>query len=106
MTTMVAEIYDALLAPGSPDDKARKAAEAIAQVDTRMLILEAAWTERWTASPGCSAQIFHCRCRSWARCRCRSTDRVAGLLTDHGALLTAGFDIEALNARVSIVRDR
>ena len=39
MTTMVAEIYDALLAAGSPDDKARKAAEAIAQVDTRMLDL-------------------------------------------------------------------
>jgi len=37
MTTMVAEIYDALLAAGSPDDKARKAAEAIAQVDTRMM---------------------------------------------------------------------
>jgi hypothetical protein len=37
MTTMVAGIYDALLAAGSPDDKARKAAEAIAQVDTRMM---------------------------------------------------------------------
>ena len=39
MTTMVAEVYDALMAAGSPDDKARKAAEAIAQVDTRMLEL-------------------------------------------------------------------
>ena len=39
MTTMVAEIYDALMAAGSPDDKARKAAEAIAQVETRMLDL-------------------------------------------------------------------
>ena len=30
MTTMVAELYDALLAAGSPEDKARKAAEAMA----------------------------------------------------------------------------
>ena len=30
MTTMVAEIYDALLAAGSPEDKARRAAEALA----------------------------------------------------------------------------
>jgi len=30
MTTMVAELYDALIAAGSPDDKARKAAEAMA----------------------------------------------------------------------------
>ncbi len=30
MTTMIAEIYDALIAAGSPEDKARKAAEATA----------------------------------------------------------------------------
>ncbi|MGH7093777.1 MAG: hypothetical protein ACREFB_09620 [Stellaceae bacterium] len=30
MTTMIAELYDALLAAGTPDDKARKAAEAMA----------------------------------------------------------------------------
>jgi hypothetical protein len=30
MTTMVAELYDALLAAGTPDEKARKAAEAMA----------------------------------------------------------------------------
>lgn len=30
MTTMVAELYDALVAAGSPEDKARKAAETIA----------------------------------------------------------------------------
>jgi hypothetical protein len=30
MTTMIAELYDALLAAGSPEDKARKAAEAMA----------------------------------------------------------------------------
>jgi phage shock protein A len=31
MTTMIAELYDALLAAGSPEDKARKAAEAMAE---------------------------------------------------------------------------
>ena len=30
MTTMVAELYDALLAAGSPEEKARKAAETMA----------------------------------------------------------------------------
>jgi hypothetical protein len=30
MTTMVAELYDALLPAGTPDEKARKAAEAMA----------------------------------------------------------------------------
>ena len=29
MTTMIAELYDALIAAGSPEDKARKAAEAM-----------------------------------------------------------------------------
>jgi len=33
MTTMVAELYDALVAAGAPDDKARKAAEAMAAFD-------------------------------------------------------------------------
>lgn len=33
MTAMVAELYDALIAAGSPDDKARKAAEAMAGFD-------------------------------------------------------------------------
>ena len=36
MTTMVAEVYDALVAAGTPDDKARKAAETIVQIDTRV----------------------------------------------------------------------
>ena len=35
MTTMIAEVYDALLAAGSPEDKARKAAEAIAAYENR-----------------------------------------------------------------------
>jgi hypothetical protein len=33
MTTMIAELYDALVAAGTPDDKARKAAEALAGFD-------------------------------------------------------------------------
>ncbi len=36
MTTMVAEVYDALVAAGTPDDKARKVAETIVQIDTRV----------------------------------------------------------------------
>ncbi len=36
MTTMVVEVYDALVAAGTPDDKARKAAETIVQIDTRV----------------------------------------------------------------------
>jgi hypothetical protein len=48
MTTMVAAIYDALIAAGSPEDKARKAAEAIAGFDTyepRFVRVEANITE-------------------------------------------------------------
>lgn len=33
MTTLIAELYDALLAAGSPEDKARAAAEAMAGFD-------------------------------------------------------------------------
>jgi hypothetical protein len=35
MTTMIAEVCDALIAAGSPEDKARKAAEAIAGYENR-----------------------------------------------------------------------
>jgi hypothetical protein len=37
---MIAEVYDALLAAGSPEDKARKAAEAIAGYDNRFTAIE------------------------------------------------------------------
>jgi len=40
MTTMIAEVYDALLAAGSPEDKARKAAEAIASYENRFVAIE------------------------------------------------------------------
>lgn len=35
MTTMIAELYDALIAAGSPEDKARKAAETVAACENR-----------------------------------------------------------------------
>ena len=35
MTTMIAEVYDALRDAGASDDKARRAAEALAGVETR-----------------------------------------------------------------------
>jgi hypothetical protein len=40
MTTMIAEVYDALVAAGSPEEKARKAAEAIAGYENRFAALE------------------------------------------------------------------
>jgi hypothetical protein len=40
MTTMIAEVYDALLAAGSPEDKARKAAEAIAAYENRFTVMD------------------------------------------------------------------
>ena len=40
MTTMIAEVYDALLAAGSPEDKARKAAEAIAGYENRFSAMD------------------------------------------------------------------
>ncbi|MEI8394336.1 MAG: hypothetical protein WCF85_06335 [Rhodospirillaceae bacterium] len=35
MTTMIAELYDALVSAGAPEDKARKAAETVAAYDNR-----------------------------------------------------------------------
>ena len=37
---MIAELYDALLAAGSPEDKARKAAEAIASYENRFTAMD------------------------------------------------------------------
>jgi len=37
---MIAEVYDALLAAGSPEDKARKAAEAIASYENRFTAMD------------------------------------------------------------------
>lgn len=35
MTTLIAELYDALIAAGAPEDKARKAAETVAAYESR-----------------------------------------------------------------------
>jgi phage shock protein A len=40
MTTMIAEVHDALMAAGSPEDKARKAAEAIAAYENRFTAID------------------------------------------------------------------
>jgi hypothetical protein len=45
MTTMIAEVYDALLAAGSPEDKARKAAEAIAAFENRFASMDQQFTK-------------------------------------------------------------
>jgi hypothetical protein len=40
MATMIAEVYDALLAAGAPEEKARAAASAIAGYENRFASLE------------------------------------------------------------------
>jgi hypothetical protein len=40
MTTMIAGVYDALLAAGSPEDKARKAAGAVAGYEDRFTTID------------------------------------------------------------------
>jgi hypothetical protein len=35
VSTMISEVYDALIAAGAPEDKARKAAETLANYDNR-----------------------------------------------------------------------
>ncbi len=35
MSTMISEVYDALLAAGAPEDKARKAAEVLASYESQ-----------------------------------------------------------------------
>jgi hypothetical protein len=45
MTTMIAEVYDALLAAGSPEDKARKAAKAIVAYDNRFAAIDQRFTK-------------------------------------------------------------
>jgi hypothetical protein len=45
MTTMIAEVYDALLAAGSPEDKARKAAESTAAYENRFGAIDHRFTK-------------------------------------------------------------
>lgn len=41
MTTLIAEVYDAFLSAGAPEEKARAAAKAIADYDSRFNKIEA-----------------------------------------------------------------
>ena len=41
MATMISETYDAFIAAGAPEDKARKAAEALADYENRFNRLDA-----------------------------------------------------------------
>jgi hypothetical protein len=65
MTTMIAEVYDALLAAGSPEDKARKAAEAVAgyedrftTIDQRLIRIEGELSQRFVKIEGELNQRF------------------------------------------------
>ena len=44
MATMISEVYEAFRAAGVPEDKARKAAEAVADLNSRLGIIEAKLT--------------------------------------------------------------
>jgi hypothetical protein len=41
VATMISEVYDAFIAAGAPEDKARKAAEALADYENRFNRLDA-----------------------------------------------------------------
>jgi hypothetical protein len=41
MAVMMSEVYDAFIAAGAPEDKARKAAEALANYESRFSRIEA-----------------------------------------------------------------
>ncbi len=41
MSTIISEVYDAFLAAGAPEDKARKAAEALANYEARFSKIDA-----------------------------------------------------------------
>jgi hypothetical protein len=40
MTTMISEVYDALVSAGAPEEKARKAAESLTKNDDRLAKIE------------------------------------------------------------------
>lgn len=41
MATMISEVYDALISAGAPEEKARRAAEALANYDSRFSKIDA-----------------------------------------------------------------
>lgn len=50
MSVMISELYDALLAAGAPEDKARKAAETLAGFENRFAKIETDLTVlKWMA---------------------------------------------------------
>ena len=51
MGTMISEVYEAFRSANVPEDKARQAAEAVANVDNRLTIIEAKLTMiQWVLS--------------------------------------------------------
>lgn len=52
MTTMLSEVYDALLEAGASQEKARKAAEAVASYENRFNKIEAKLDTEFTAVRG------------------------------------------------------
>jgi hypothetical protein len=51
MATMISEVYDAFRAANVPEDKAREAAEAVANLDNRLGVIEAKLTMmQWVLS--------------------------------------------------------
>ena len=51
MSTMISEVYEAFIAAGAPEDKAREAAEAVANLDSRLATIEAKLTMlQWVMS--------------------------------------------------------
>ena len=51
MAAMISEVYEAFRAAGVPEDKARKAAEAVADLNSRLGIIEAKLTMlQWVQS--------------------------------------------------------
>jgi len=48
---MISEVYEAFIAAGAPEDKAREAAEAVANLDSRLATIEAKLTMlQWVMS--------------------------------------------------------
>ena len=57
MTMMVTEVYDALLAAGAPEDKAARAAQALAGHDNRFNKVDQI-SRRWMRIWRCSTGLF------------------------------------------------
>lgn len=59
MSTMIFEVYDALKEAGASEDKAKKAAEAVAAYDTRFSTIEKELAVlRWMATTNIALSLF------------------------------------------------